>query len=456
MTTIRIFSLFLFTIYLLNIKCALGDNELNKLNKQLSPAKMQQDIDAWREWLSHTHPNLSIRMAKVAAFDQAITTLKASLNTPLTNQEFLAKITRLNSQFNDGHMNIMVNSQSKLTQAILASGQGLFPFEVIVDKGHLYISTELGGNKSEYEKQEITQINGRNATAIYADLLERTYGDTPTHREAILSEKFALYYWLFVSKASKFDIEVNTIQGTKSIQVSASMATPKAQQNESFDDLFKFEILDNNQALMTIKLFWWQDKEQFYQFTETAFKQLKKHGIGHLIIDIRHNPGGDDDMWKKGLLTYLADQPYRHTSRYTKKIIAKYMDEGETAGDIITKNYDHFEQVTHNNPLAFSGHVSVLIGKVTYSSAILFANTVQDFDFADLIGEESAGYSWQTGGIQFFTFPNSGLKAVSPRFYLERPSGKGKGKSVIPDIYIKDNPLDSREAIIKLAQLNAK
>jgi len=48
-----------------------------------------------------------------------------------------------------------------------------------------------------------------------------------------------------------------------------------------------------------------------------------------------------------------------------------------------------------------------------------------------------------TGGIQFFTFPNSGLKAVSPRFYLVRPSGEGKGKHVIPDTLFEDDALNS-------------
>ncbi|MEW6982860.1 S41 family peptidase [Colwelliaceae bacterium 6471] len=182
------------------------------------------------------------------------------------------------------------------------------------------------------------------------------------------------------------------------------------------------------------------------------YQSLIEGNIQHLIIDVRNNPGGDDDMWKQGLLTYIADKPYRHTSRYTKKIIAKYMDKGEIEGEVVSAEYDKYEMPSEDESLRFQGQVSVVVGKITYSSAILFANTMQDFGFAEIVGEKSAGYSWQTGGIQFFTFPHSGLKAVSPRFYLVRPSGEGKGLPVLPDAAFKDNELDPRALINQIAQ----
>jgi C-terminal processing protease CtpA/Prc len=261
-----------------------------------------------------------------------------------------------------------------------------------------------------------------------------------------------LYYWLFVAQSDSFSIVYTTAGKTEERVVQASRNLPKALLNETFEDLFKFELLDSKQALLTINLFWWQDKDRFYQFTRDAFQQIKDKNIEHLIIDVRKNPGGDDDMWKQGLLTYIADKPYRHTSRYTKKVIAKYIDEGETEGDVVTADYNKYEAPVNDEPLKFNGKVSVVVGTVTYSSAILFANTVQDFGFANIVGENSAGYSWQTGGIQFFTFPNSGLKAVSPRFYLSRPSGEGLGLPVLADFPIHDNPLNERDLINELAK----
>lgn len=430
----------------------LADESLINLEKSITPEQIKADLKSWREWLNNTHPDLSIRIDDLEQFDDNIKKIESNFTRLVSIREFLAEISVLNSQFNDGHMNILVQSQAKLIKAITNKGNGLFPFEVIVKEGRVYISTELGGLTSQLSMVEVVSVNGMPTSEIYDLMIARMYGDTTSHRESLLSEKFALYYWLFVAQSDSFSIVYKTEGKTEERVVQASRNLPKALLNETFEDLFKFELLDSKQALLTINLFWWQDKDRFYQFTRDAFQQIKDKNIEHLIIDVRKNPGGDDDMWKQGLLTYIADKPYRHTSRYTKKVIAKYIDEGETEGDVVTADYDKYEAPVNDEPLKFDGKVSVVVGTVTYSSAILFANTVQDFGFADIVGENSAGYSWQTGGIQFFTFPNSGLKAVSPRFYLSRPSGKNLGLPVLADFPIHDNPLNDRELINELAK----
>ena len=412
------------------------------LNQSLTPQQMKQDVNAWRDWLSRTHPDVNIRISDLPAYEAMLAKIDKAITQPMTTKAFLAEMASLNSLFNDGHMNILVESQTRLVKAIIKEGRGLFPFEVIVSDGKVYIASELGGATSAFKMAEITHIDGQPIASIYEDMIARMYGDTVAHRESLLSDKFALYYWLFIKPNEQFSISVRQSGETKLLTAKAVKSLPVALAKESFEELFKFEVLEQQQALLTINLFWWEDKERFYQFTQHAFEQLKEQGIKHLIIDIRANPGGDDDMWKQGILRYIADKPYRHTSRYIKKIIAKYMDEGETEGDVVTADYDKFEVPETDEPLRFNGDVSVVVGEITYSSAIVFANTIQDFEFGQVVGEKSAGYSWQTGGIQFFTFPNSGLKAVSPRFYLVRPSGEGKGKQVIPDTLFKDDALN--------------
>lgn len=430
----------------------LANDSIKNLEKIITPEQMKADLKSWRNWLNNTHPDLSIRIDDVAQFNADINKIDGKFTKPTNVRTFLYEISQLNSQLKDGHMNILVQSQAKLIKTIIKEGSGLFPFEVMVNKGKVIISTELGGKDSQLTMAEITSINGTPISDIYNIMIARMYGDSISHRESLLSQKFALYYWLFVNPSDQFTVVYKNANKTKKQTFQPTRTLPKALLNETFEDLFKFELLDKKQALLTINLFWWQDKERFYQFTQNAFQQIKTKGIEHLIIDIRKNPGGDDDMWKQGLLRYIANKPYRHTSRYTKKIIAKYMDEGETEGDVVTADYDKYEMPVNEEPLKFNGKVSVVVGKVTYSSAILFANTVQDFGFANIVGENSAGYSWQTGGIQFFTLPNSGLKAVSPRFYLTRPSGKGSGQPVLPDTPMQDNPLNERYLIEGIAK----
>lgn len=429
----------------------LDTSAITALDILLSVEDMQQDIDAWHDFVTQTHPDLAIRIADTALFEQNIQRIRDELTTPLSVKTFLAKLSVLNGQFHDAHMSIMVKSQKTLAKQLVESGKALFPFEVTVKQGDVFIRSALGGQASPYQNAQLLSINGAPIKAIYNTLLARTYGDTVRHKEALLSNKFALFYWLLVKPTEEFRIELMHNNQVVKLTSQGSTSLPLAMHTLSFDETFQFEILDNKQALLTINEFWWQDKQAFYDFTAGVFSALKAQQIEHLIIDIRNNPGGDDDMWKTGLLRYIANKPYQHTSRYTKKVLAKHQDEGEQVGDVVTKNYTKFETVDPNEPLHFNGQVSVVVGALTYSSAILFANTMQDFGFANVIGERSGGYAWQTGGIQFFTLPHSGLRAISPRFYLEKPSGKGKGEVIIPDISIMDNPLEPAHTIKQLA-----
>jgi hypothetical protein len=82
---------------------------------------------------------------------------------------------------------------------------------------------------------------------------------------------------------------------------------------------------------------------------------------------------------------------------------------------------------------------------------VLLSNVVQDFGFAQLVGETGYVRSRQTGGInQVNTLPNSKLEIVVPRFILDRPSGKRDPVLVHPDIVLPDNPFDERGLILAL------
>jgi hypothetical protein len=62
--------------------------------------------------------------------------------------------------------------------------------------------------------------------------------------------------------------------------------------------------------------------QAFHAFTKDAFTQIRDAKVTTLIIDVRENTGGNDDMWKFGVLPYLADKPFRNGSSYLKKVIA--------------------------------------------------------------------------------------------------------------------------------------
>lgn len=57
-------------------------------------------------------------------------------------------------------------------------------------------------------------------------------------------------------------------------------------------------------AVLTIGECFWRAKAAFYAFARSAFTRIRDAGVRTLVIDIRANIGGDDDMWMRPRLYY--------------------------------------------------------------------------------------------------------------------------------------------------------
>ena len=417
-----------------------------KLKSEIQPQDLKSDIDTWLDWIHLTHPDLSYTIKDIDKFYKSVSNIKDSINSPLTVLEFWKRISPLNNQLSDGHL-IVGHINAPILTDYVSKGGKLFPFDVLFNKDELLIHSSLDGKDSEYKGYVIAKINNIPIDRIIAPMLLRINGDSDAQRKVLLQRKFALFYMLLFGEFKEFTISIKNENNDKTISINGVSQLPKFYQQSTFDDNFKFKILNKENALLTINEFGWDDKKLYYDFMDSAFMSLKQNKVKHLIIDIRENGGGDDEFWMKGILKYIANKPYRWGSTYKKKIIAKYRDAGEVIGSTITGKIDTLIPVEVKNKYKFNGEVSILIGPYTYSSAILFANTVQDFKFGKLIGEPTGGKSGQTGSTQFSKMSNSGLPMITPRFYLERPRGGGQKEPINPDVKIGYDKLHPDELI---------
>jgi len=165
---------------------------------------------------------------------------------------------------------------------------------------------------------------------------------------------------------------------------------------------------------------------------------MRKAGTKSLVIDLRANGGGNDEMWIEGVLPYFATKRYRWASKYRKRVVVADPSKHEAVGDIVDGEVETWVSPQPDNPLRFAGKVYVLVGGATYSSAIVFSNVVQDFAFGTIAGQGASVRSATTGGARRTTLPNSGLIVVAPRFVLTRPSGAMKPVLFTPDIEVRD------------------
>jgi hypothetical protein len=363
------------------------------------------------------------------------------------------ELSTLNPLLADGHLFLGYSSWRDEAARHLQAGGTLFPLEVAVGvDGVVRIAADLGGAPSALAGREIKSINGLPAATVANKLLAHVHGDTPRFRAALLSRRWWFFYWKVYGAPAAFDLVLDKPSATP-LHRTASRAQPAVLVGEDvFDHQFRLELLPDDVAVLTVRTFSWPEPKAFFDFTRRAFEQMQAAGIRTLLIDVRDNGGGDDSMWLEGILPHIANRPYRWASRYTKKVVRPDSAKGERLGDVQSGTVDSWTPPQPDNPLRFHGRTYVLVGPATYSSAVLFANTMQDFEFAIIAGEGASVRSTQSGGVQAIKLPNTGLTLWSPRFLLTRPSGRNEPKWLTPDIHIEDDPLRSQtmvEAVLK-------
>jgi hypothetical protein len=405
-----------------------------------SPAQLRADVDALRTALNEMPPDLAHTTDPKKVAD-ALRDLDRQIGAaPLDRDAAWRLFATINPLLADGHLFVGFVDWRADSRAHLSAGGVFFPFEVEVSpEGALRIGQALGGAATDLAGARIERINGADARAVCAALLARVHGDTPNFRATLLSRRFWLYYWKVFGAPPAFDL---AIAGEKQARrVAGSAALPAVLTDEdSFERQFQFELLPNHTAVLTVSSFAWPDKAQFLAFAQKSFETLRSAGTKNLIIDVRANGGGNDEMWIEGILPYVATKPYRWASRYRKRVVVADPAKHEAVGDIVDGEIETWIPPQPDNPLRFAGKVYVLVGAATYSSAVVFSNVVQDFGFGTIAGLGDSVRAATTGGTRRTTLPNSGLILVAPRFVLTRPSGRTKPTLLTPDLEARDIP----------------
>ena len=403
-----------------------------------SAEQLRVDVDALAKALRDMPPDLA-HTADPAKVWEALVELRKQIGAaPLDRDAVWRLFATINPLLGDGHLFVGFVDWRADARAHLKSGGKFFPFEMQVSPdGALYVARGLGGIADALTGSEVKMINGVDAHVVSAALLARVHGDTPAFRTALLSRRFWFYFWKVYGAPAAFEIVIAGDKAPRDIAGSTALPAVLADE-DSFERQFRLELLPNNTALLTLSSFAWPDKAQFLDFTHDAFGRMRVASTKTLIIDVRANGGGNDEMWIEGVLPYLATKPYRWASRFRKRVVVADPARHEAVGDIADGEVDTWIPPQPGNPLHFGGKVYVLVGPATYSSAVVFSNVVQDFAFGTIAGSGGSVRTATTGGTRRTTLPNSGLIVVAPRFVLTRPSGANTPALLTPDLEVRD------------------
>jgi hypothetical protein len=429
----RLFAICL--LFCFSTVCQAADSTL------IAPEDLRGDLRAARAFIERTHPALELEL------DAALGSVSSALSSNLTRDEAWSVMARLNPIFADGHVMIGYADWRGEARAHLRSGGGFFPFEVAIHgDGTLRILAWLGGRRSLLAGSRIGRINGRDANVVVAELMERMHGDTPQFRARLLGQRFWFFLWKMYGAPTSYTVDLESMPGMRLAQ--ARNEAVVLQEDASFERQFQFRLLRRNAAVLALGSFAWPDKERFMVFTREAFARMRDERVNTLIIDVRLNGGGSDDYWIDGVLRYVAAKRFRWASTYVKRVLEGRAEPGQRTGDRVAGEVTGWIEPALAEPLHFGGRVYVLTGDATYSSAILFANTVQDFGFGTVAGPGGAARARQSGGTLRFVLPRTGLVVSSPRFMLDRPSGLRWPSLFTPDVVMADD-LSNPDAMIE-------
>jgi C-terminal processing protease CtpA/Prc len=239
------------------------------------------------------------------------------------------------------------------------------------------------------------------------------------------------------------------------LQKTSRARFPQDDQNPKTLADFAF-IEEGKIAVMTIRQFsQFIDagrKRTLSEFYQESFDAMKARGTKTLILDLRSNGGGADELGKQ-LLSYLLDKPFKYYDdlvvnalefKFTRDRFWQTADEMEHRPD------GKYRMVKHPNwglqepsKPTFAGKVYILINGGSFSTTAEFLSHIQFHKRATFIGDESGGgYYGNTSGQGInLTLPNTKINVRIPLVSYYLAVGGYEAPAALRGV-LPDHPID--------------
>lgn len=473
------------TVFLCTVlfaSCSVNKSSFSPQRKY-APEQLQRDFHIYRTILEEYHPSLYWYISR-DSLNSYFEKGKAALQDSLTEPEFRKMLAFITAKISCGHTSIR-NSKAWNRYYDTARITGMFPLSMKVWNDTMVVTANLNRRDSVLRRgTPVTKINGKTIPEI-TDTLFRyisTDGYNLTHKYQSLSNRGyfgSLYQQVFGSSpvytieyldstgsARGLNVPLYNPQadtaGRMAIRPPARIPRPtkkeRKRQQISTIRLLRIDTAGRS-AMMTLSTF--GKGYGLRKFFRQSFRAMEKHGIAHLIIDVRGNGGGNVN--NSTLLTrYLADKPFRIADslyairkrgtydRYIKNqfwnrlfisVFTRRKRDGRYHFGYFEKK--NFQPKSRNH---FAGKTYIVTGGNSFSATTLFTSALIRQENVLVVGEETGGGAYGNSAwlIPDVKLPETGVRFRLPLFRLVIDKSLPKdGRGVRPEVY----SLPSIEAI---------
>ncbi|GAK60547.1 hypothetical protein U27_00444 [Candidatus Vecturithrix granuli] len=494
--------------------------------------------------LQESHPNVYANFPK-EDFDQEKERILEELAMREPVSDFALQLQQFCARIGDAHTRINYYNGIQKTQDV-------FPIIVTVFQDDFYVMNFDADIEMKYVGAKILAVNGMPMTQVMQHLGNLASCENEICRKEeithYLQEPSTLQFAGIIRDNEPLTLTVTGLDGTEQIMTISTIAKSAVNEvkwaNRSMEThpvtarknvWFQYKILPESQ-LCYVQLNEFLDRQtlqfslqemgtelfrqqfgidaialeqypDFREFLHQMFRDIQHQHIHTLVIDLRHNPGGNSLLGQQ-LMYYLQDIPgvlkgyveglklsplmqsqypkifdeekHLYEAHYGKDTLTlpKYIGDMSTYKDVpspkerIYRRTQFFQKITeHDSKFAmfsmtppnprFSGKVFLLIGPGTYSSASWFATEMSDNHLATLVGQPIGQKPTSFGDNLYFRLPHTKVEGtVSHRMFYRPDATKDDDPTLYPDFEVWptiDDILNGRDPVFdKVLELIAQ
>ena len=450
---------------------------------ELQVEELMADYQLVETMVLEVHPG-TYRYHDQEAIQAALDELKQKFQSPLTHGEAYLAMSKVTAKLQCDHTKVGFNNQNKVINSIIHRQKNKLPFTFKWVNRKMIVLNDATEQQVLARGTEVQSINGIPAATILQEMIPYIAADGATDKSRVTNMEIEGYDFrydpfdvffplLYPMKSEDLKLEIRPYGQieSKSISVTALTLEERTQMlidrypnfPSTRDDLWHFEITDDKIGILTLNSFglfgWKRMTIDYKQFLADAFAALQAQNVNHLIVDIRENNGGMDEM-KKELFTYFATK--KKTDPIAREGRTRYLKFPEvlkphvqTWGDNpwffdlkpnrVDQEHGYYiflESKKRRKPgkkkkTAFAGNLYLLTSPANVSLAFYLAADFKHQQLGTIIGQETGGNQRDINGgqILFLRLPESGIEIDFPvmgGFTIgDRPN-----QGVVPDIEV--------------------